>query len=90
MAQPKEFEMVFLLRAQLDSSMKQFSTVDAQIKELEEQVQRYNRTLGNIDAYRHQQTALQELVRQQNETAAAWYQASQSFREETQQIGRHV
>lgn len=84
MAQPKEFEMVFLLRAQLDSSMKQFSTVDAQIKELEEQVQRYNRTLGNIDAYRHQQTALQELVRQQNETAAAWYQASQSFREETQ------
>ena len=51
MADSKQYELIFLLRAQMDASMRQFSLVGGQIKELEQKIQQYNNTLKSVNAY---------------------------------------
>ena len=74
----KDFSLVFMLRAQLDKSMQQFSTVGQQLKELEERVQAYNKTLADIQAYRAQQGAVRETVQQYNEALTRLHEMSQA------------
>lgn len=83
MDRSKQYELIFLLRAQMDASMKQFSLVGGQIQELEEKIQRYNHTLKDIDAYRRQTGAAaaceQQLLRQE----AAMAEVTRKFSEAT-------
>lgn len=82
----KEYSLVFMLRAQLDASMQQFSTVGRQIKELEEQVQKYNKTLSDIEAYRKQSKYLSEMEAKLQEAAEQQREASRAHSEA---INRH-
>lgn len=61
----KEYEMIFLLKAQMDASMKNFSLVGGQLKELEEKVQQYQNTLKDIEGYRRQEQGVQTLAEKQ-------------------------
>ena len=100
MAQPKIYEIMFLLRAQMDSSMKQMSLVGGQIKELEEKIQQYNNTLRDISAYRDQKDAVktyEEALRKQeavladvtgkfNEATAAVRNSQQAYQKHKENI----
>lgn len=86
MANAKEISLVFMLRAQLDASMQQFSTVGRQIKELEEQVQKYNKTLSDIEAYRKQSKSLSDMEAKLQEAAEQQREASRAHSEA---INRH-
>lgn len=86
MALGKEYELVFLLRAQMDASMKQFSLVGGQIKELEQKIQQYNNTLKDIGAYRQQTRAIETYGQKLREQEAALAGVTQKFSEATAEV----
>lgn len=86
MALGKEYELVFLLRAQMDASMKQFSLVGGQIKELEQKIQQYNNTLKDIGAYRQQTSAIANYWQKLREQEAALADVTQKFSEATAEV----
>lgn len=57
----REYELLFLMKAQMDASIGQFSLVGGQVQALEEKIQQYNNTLKNMEGYRQQTAALDEL-----------------------------
>jgi TP901 family phage tail tape measure protein len=82
-ANSKEYELLFLMKAQMDSSMKQFSVVGGQIKELEEKVQQYENTLKDIEGYRNQVSAIGELEEKMRSLEAGTADVNQRFNEAT-------
>lgn len=83
MDRSKQYELIFLLCAQMDASMKQFSLVGGQIQELEEKIQQYNHTLKDIDAYRRQTGAAAACEQQLRRQEAAMAEVTRKFSEAT-------
>lgn len=79
----KEYELLFLLKAQVDSSMRQFSVVGGQIKELEEKIQGYNATLKDVDAYRRHIELVQEMAQKLRELENGTKEVNNRFNEAT-------
>lgn len=75
----KEYEMIFLLKAQMDASMKNFSLVGGQLKGLEEQVQKYQNTLKDIEGYRQQTQGVQTLTEKQQALEAKTEEVNQQL-----------
>lgn len=86
MALGKEYELVFLLRAQMDASMKQFSLVGGQIKELEQKIQQYNNTLKDIGAYRQQTSAIENYEKKLRDQETALAEVTQKFSAATAEV----
>lgn len=79
MADSKQYELIFLLRAQMDASLKQFSLVGGQIKELEQKIQQYNNTLKDIGAYKQQTAAITDYQQKLKQQEAALDEVTQKF-----------
>lgn len=71
MADSKQYELMFLFRAQMDASLKQFSIVGGQIKELEQKIQQYNNTLKSVNAYQTVGKAIADYTQRIQEQKAA-------------------
>ena len=96
----RTYEIVFMMKAALDSSMQNFSATGGQLKKLEEEVQGYQKALREIDAYQthagavkdleEKQAGLKEQIRENNavfaEATEAVRQADQAVREHEAQI----
>lgn len=54
----KNYELMFLLKAQMDASIQNFSLVGGQVTALEKKIQGYNATLKHMDGYRQHSEAL--------------------------------
>ena len=80
----KEYEMIFLLKAQMDASMKNFSLVGGQLKVLEEQVQKYQNTLKDIEGYRRQEQGIQTLTEKQQALEAKTEEVNQQLNAATE------
>lgn len=83
MADSKQYELIFLLRAQMDASLKQFSLVGGQIKELEQKIQQYNNTLKDIGAYKQQTAAINDYGQKLKQQEATLAEVTQKFNEAT-------
>ena len=79
MANAKQYEIVFLLKAALDSSMQQFSAMGGKIKELEQKVQQYQQTIGKIEAFQKQSAEVQKLEEKYRKTNESLTEATQKF-----------
>lgn len=79
----KEYEMIFLLKAQMDASMKNFSLVGGQLKVLEEQVQKYQNTLKDIEGYRRQEQGIQTLTEKQQALEAKTDEVNEALNKAT-------
>ena len=79
----KQYEIVFLLKAALDSSMNQFSAMGGKIKELEEKVQQYQNTIRNAEAFQRQAEQIQKLEQEYARTQAEIEGVNQKFNEAT-------
>lgn len=95
-ADSKQYELIFLLRAQMDASLKQFSLVGGQVKELEQKIQQYNNTLKDISAYKRQTNAAEEYAQKLRQQEAALTEVTQRFSAATaavkaaeQEVRRH-
>ena len=75
----KQYEIVFLLKAALDSSMQQFSAMGGKIKELEQKVQQYQQTIGKIEAFQKQSAEVQKLEEKYRKTNESLTEATQKF-----------
>ena len=84
--QMKQYEIVFMLKAALDSSMNNFSALGGKIKELEEKVRGYQDTIGKIDSFRKQQDELQRLEQKYAKTNASLTDATQRFNDATTKV----
>lgn len=95
-ANSKQYELIFLLRAQMDASLKQFSLVGGQVKELEQKIQQYNNTLKDISAYKRQTSAAEEYAQKLRQQEAVLTEVTQRFSAATaavkaaeQEVRRH-
>lgn len=95
-ADSKQYELIFLLRAQMDASLKQFSLVGGQVKELEQKIQQYNNTLKDISAYKRQTGAAEEYAQKLRQQEAVLTEVTQRFSAATaavkaaeQEVRRH-
>lgn len=80
MADAKQYELVFLLKAQLDAAMQsQFSLAAGQLKKLEEQKQQYDRALRDIDAYRQQEAGVEALEKKLKDQEKALSEVTKGF-----------
>lgn len=79
MADMKQYELVFMLKAQLDASMQQFSVVGGHLHELEEKLQQYNNTLKTVDAYQRQETAIAQYEEKLRRQEAALLDVTRRF-----------
>ena len=75
----KQYEIVFLLKAALDSSMQQFSATGGKIKELEEKVQQYQNTIRDIEAFQRQSAEIQRLGQEYANTQVQLEGVNQKF-----------
>lgn len=69
MATPKQYELLFLLKAQMDSAFSSgFNTARGYVAQLQSKVNAYNQTLRDIKAYQTHTNKLNELSQKYSET----------------------
>lgn len=84
--QSKEYEILFLLRAQTDASIAQMGIVQGKIRALEDQQQRYQETLKDISGYQKQTAELEKLREKQEELEQKTADVNRRHTEATERV----